>query len=443
MRRTVTDATEPADTMRSACVRALIAVSLCGFLGCYSLAGYVSPPPWSVLGLQIALGTGGLLHLPRVMFSRIYPLWPLFLFAIWAMATTVWAHDPMLTLKRSVMINIPALLLATLAMFDPSPQRTFAWVVRLLAALAILSAIFIAVVVLSGDPVTGSSIILTDEDSGRFGMMVGGRQFLSLGIEAPRYSGITNNPNGLALLSGVALVALVASGPAAIASRCVRLAILAVIVVLLVLTLARSAALFILVGLTMVVLLVNRWNVTATIAVTSVLALPFALAGLIAVGLMGNTALPLGEEDAPWELLHGGEAASLGQRAIIWLHMMRAALEVWPHGLGFGLTEEAVFQPLGFPTSAHSVPLTLLVETGLPGLALALLAWFRPVFGLLRAPILFPEQIGVIALLVALFSHQIFDASVFRYHWGYFLFAWLIGAAVNPRLSAVNGSDGR
>lgn len=439
MRRTVTDATEPANTMRSACVLALIAVSLCGFFGYYSRAGFVSPPPWSVLGLQIALGAVGLLYLPRVMFSRIYPLWPLFLFAIWAMATIAWAHDPMLTLKRSVLINVPALLLATLAMFDPAPQRTFAWVVRLLAVLAILSAIFIAVVVLAGDPVTGSSLILTDADSGSFGMMVAGRQFLSLGIEAARYSGITTNPNGLALLSGVALVAFVAAGPTAIASRWVRLAILAVIVGLLGVTLARSAALFILVGLTMLVLLGNRWNATATIAVASVLALPFALAGLTAAGLMGNTALPLGE----WELPDGGEAASLGQRAIIWLHMMHAALEVWPHGLGFGLTEEAVFQPLGFPTSAHTVPLTLLVETGLPGLALALLAWFRPVFGLLRAPILFPAQTGVIALLVALFAHQIFDASVFRYHWGHFLFAWLIGAAVNPRLSAVNGSDGR
>lgn len=439
MRRTVADTAEAVDTRQPACVLALLAVSLCGFFGFYGPTGFVSLPPWSLLGLQIALGASGLLLLPRAALSRIFVLWPLFLFAAWAMATSVWAYDPALTMQRAALINVPAVLLAILAMFDPSPQRTVVWIVRLLATLAVLSTIFIVVVVLAGEPVTDSSLILVDTGLGSFGMMVGGRQFLSLGIEAARYSGITTNPNGLALLSGVTLVTFIAVGPSAIASRWIRIAILAVIIGLMAVTLARSAALLVLVGLTMLVLLRIPSSVAATITVTSVLALPLVLAGLTVAGSMGGNELPLEE----WQRPDGGEAASLGQRAVIWLHMMRTALDVWPHGLGFGLTEEAVFRPLGFPTSAHTVPLTLLVETGLPGLALAVLAWFRPVFRLLRSPAhLSPTGTAVVAVLVALFAHQIFDASAFRYHWGHFMLAWLIGAAANSRLSA-HGTNGR
>jgi len=435
---TVTDTDEATDARQSACVLAMLAASLCGFFGFYGPTGFVSLPPWSLLGLQIVLGTFGLLLLPRAALSRIFVLWPLFLFAAWAAATSIWSYDPPLAMQRAALINVPALLLAVLAMFDPSPQRTIVWIVRLLAALAILSAFFVVVIVLVGEPVGESSLILADTRLGRFGMMIGGRQFLSLGIEAARYSGITTNPNGLALLSGITLVAFVAVGPSAIASRWGRIAILAVLIALMAVTLARSAALLVLVGFAMLVLLRRRWNVFATVAVTSVIALPLALAALTAAGSMGNNELPLEE----WQQPDGGEAASLGQRSVIWLHMMRTALEVWPHGLGFGLTEEAVFRPLGFPTSAHTVPLTLLVETGLPGLALAMLAWFRPVFGLLRSRVrLSPAGIAIVALLVAIFAHQVFDASAFRYHWGHFTLAWLIGAAANSRLSTHGTND--
>lgn len=415
----------------STSVRAALAVGIVGFLGWYETSGFVSTPPVVVLGLQLACGLVSLSVLKRGDWRSVVPIWPLVLFAMWAATTATWSIDPSVALSRTALITIPALALAIGAAADPAPRSTFVWLVRLIAIICILSLIAIAAVVAFGETAPGQALRLIDLDSHAFGMTVGGRQFLSLGIEVARYSGLASNPNGLALLAAAAFVALVAAGREAFPSRLIRLGLAAAIVGLLAVTLARSAIVFAVTGVTLLLLLRQGWRRGALVAVTAVLALPALLAALTALGFMGGVDLPLDG----WERLEGGEAGDLGQRAVIWYRMLVVAMGVWPHGLGFGLTEEAVFLPLGFPTSAHSVPLTLLVETGVPGLALAVAAWIGPAYVLVRRRAAAdPTTIGVAALLVALFAHQVFDASAFRYHWGHFLLAWLIGVAANRRL---------
>lgn len=76
------------------------------------------------------------------------------------------------------------------------------------------------------------------------------------------------------------------------------------------------------------------------------------------------------------------------------------------------------------------MPLSLLLETGVVGLLLVLVVWFRPAFTLTRHDeTLSGTSIAVIALLIALFVHQTIDSSVFRYHWAHFIFVYLIGAS--------------
>jgi hypothetical protein len=117
------------------------------------------------------------------------------------------------------------------------------------------------------------------------------------------------------------------------------------------------------------------------------------------------------------------------QRADVWRLAIHAAADVWFQGLGFGMTQEALFTPLGIQTSAHSVPLSMLLETGIVGLLLSLIVWFLPVFTLTRTNTqLSNTSIAIVARLVALFVHQTVDSSVFRYHWAHFVFAYLIGA---------------
>ena len=94
------------------------------------------------------------------------------------------------------------------------------------------------------------------------------------------------------------------------------------------------------------------------------------------------------------------------------------------------MIQEVVYSPLGLNTGAHSVPLSTILETGILGMVLVLIAWLAPIFNAtqLGHP-LSVTNIAVIALLMGLFVHQAFDSSIFRYHWAHFIFVYLLGAS--------------
>ncbi|MGE0254609.1 MAG: O-antigen ligase family protein [Alphaproteobacteria bacterium] len=414
------------------CTLASMAVGIAGFSGFYDNSGFTTFPPSLVLGLQVVVGSVGVISIYRRDRRQLLPAWPLAAFAAWAAMTAAWSDLSLLSLQRTALINIPALLLTILALADPSPRRSFAFFVQGLVALAGLSGIFIATVLVASEPGQGE-LRLVGTSADAFGMMVAGRKFPTWGIELDRYSGLFSNPNGLALLAAVALVALVGAGEAVIADRRIRTVAMVGLAVLLAVTLSRASIVFLLVGLVAVATLRAGWRRMAAIFGLAVLLLPALLMVLTVLGFLGDihslSAVATGDQGRT-------EAFDAGDRAAIWYSMLQVAGTVWPWGIGFGLTQELLFAPLGYVATGHSVALTLLVETGLPGLVLALAAWFAGALRYLhRIRPVDRVVITVLALLLALYAHQAFDASVFRYHWGHFILAYLIGATLNDRLA--------
>ena len=128
----------------------------------------------------------------------------------------------------------------------------------------------------------------------------------------------------------------------------------------------------------------------------------------------------------------GGDFLSIGERSSIWVTSLQGAGEVWKTGIGFGLIEENLLNEAGYNSAAHSVPLTILVETGIVGLILFMVTWLRPVLKILtHCRDINPTAAGIASLLIALFVHQLFDSSIMRYHWLNFVFAALLGLALS------------
>ena len=122
----------------------------------------------------------------------------------------------------------------------------------------------------------------------------------------------------------------------------------------------------------------------------------------------------------------------MGERVSVWATSLHGAGGVWKTGVGFGLIEESLLKREGYNSAAHSIPLTILVETGILGLLLYMITWFWPVFKITTHPhYITRTTAGTISLLVALFVHQLFDSSVLRYHWLNFVFAALLGLTLN------------
>ena len=130
----------------------------------------------------------------------------------------------------------------------------------------------------------------------------------------------------------------------------------------------------------------------------------------------------------------------LRERSDAWHIAIETIRESWAIGRGFGLTEEASYHPRGLQTSAYSVTLSVLIEIGIIGLILVLIAWLAPVFAVTRhSSSMSPPVIAIVAILMGLFVHQVVDSSVFRYHWAHFIFVYLLGAGA--RLSTSRATE--
>jgi len=404
--------------------------SLVGFLGYYDAAGFVTPPPFVVLALQLIAAGGGILLFRTRLLGHISALMPLLLVAAWAGATLLWAEDPTTGLRRWLLVFVPGILLCAMAAADTRPRHTFNWFLVLVVTITIASGSFSALVSAFSDTrVSGESLrhMLIDVNGWTLGVAEGGRQSINLGFYVPRFSGLTSNPNSMGLFAAIALVGLCAVTQPKRDTRSAGLVlIIGLVAVLLLLSASRAAFAMAATGIFVVFLLRTDRRRMARAAMllicgsTVSLYLMTWLSG--AVPDPGNT-----------------EIFELRERAQVWGIAIQAIGNVWPLGLGFGLTQEAIYAPLGLATAAHSVTLSILLETGMIGLVLVLIAWFHPALRTTQANSLITSaDIAIVALLLGLFVHQTVDSSVFRYHWAHFVFVYLLGASAGLAGSRTN-----
>jgi len=387
-----------------------------------------------VLSLQLVFLVAAATICRHELRIQIWGLLPFLCLAAWSASTILWADDPFVSLKRWLIVFVPGLLMTYALAVDSKPNHKFNFLIYLFSIVSITSAVFNFVIVMFG---VREMALLGCDFSGRcnqkafdfhflwtgglqFGVLEGGRLFGELEIYIPRYSGITSNPNSVGLFSSLSVIGLVAItkirwnlktlGPAIL--------ILAVLCVL-ISSGSRAAYLMTIVGIFMVVTLRCNYPRLTSGLLCLVLISPVLLYG-VSVNLTG-------EDNIARE-----EILAIGERGPIWATSIYGAAEVWKTGLGFGLIEESLLTKEGHDSAAHSVPLTVLVETGILGLMLYIMTWFWPMFrSAIRSKNLTRTAVGIFSLLVALFVHQLFDSAILRYHWLNFVFTALLGLALS------------
>ena len=415
-------------------------VSLAGFLGYYDADGFVAPPPVIVLGLQVVGGLLAAVLLRDRLRVSLRGIAPLLLVAVWAAATLIWADDPVTAMRRWVLVFAPGLLLCALAASDPRPRQTFVWFVILVVTVTLLSGVFTALVLaLSGsiELHPGIEFVSIEIYGQNVGISVRGRVVDKVYI--PRFSGLTSNPNGVGLLAAIALIGL--SGirkPRTNSRRLGLVLVVAVVIAVLLMSGSRAALIAVVAGLFIATLL--RMNCRKLVR-TAVFVLCIFVPLLYLAPLLQNTSSsasmdfsepPSCEQCRVSDLVEIGnnEILQLRERSDVWQTAIRALGDTWFKGLGFGMAEEATYEDREQRTSAHSIPLTVLLETGVVGLLLVLTTWLRPIYlTTKRGRKITNTDIAIVAILTALFVHQAVDVSVLRYHWAHFIFVYLIGAS--------------
>lgn len=417
---------------------AALTVSLVGFLGYYTQNGFVSFPPAIVLSLQLLFLLAGAYFLRHHLAAGIYRIWPILAFSAWAFATSVISED-IIALRRAAIILTPGVLMCLLAILDPKPHQTFIRFTRLLTAISLLSAGFALLLATFGsrNSFSGEHILQLWNSPNAPGMQIGWRTIEAFGIKLQRPSGFTGNANSLGIITSLALICEVI--------RCMMkqklssrdLLIFFLLALTLASTVSRSALLFLFIAAAFLAIhYIAKLKRLAISAMTLIVAVPMVISALIVSGLIdAATSSP---PYTAGSVAHLYEAFHLRDRATIWAQVYDALGDYWLVGAGFSLIQEKVFSPLDMQTAAHSVPLSILIETGVIGLGLMLMAWFLPVVRAILHPITPPLLAGVTAILVALYGHQIFDSSIFRYHFLHFVFCYFLGTISNPALLSDN-----
>ncbi len=399
------------DAVASAGLLAALAVSQIGFLGYYDLGGFHTFAPVLVLAaLMVAL-------------------------AAWAGATALWSDNPVLVLRRAGLVFVPGVLVALLAAADCAPARTFSRVTWLLVTIAPVSTVFAVVLLTFGERIQlggdGMNVRLLDIGENGLGVAVAGRSFYFDGTLHFRTSGLSSNTNGAGIAAAVALACLLIPDSAGIARARVRATVAAILVAAIVLTLSRGALLF--VAVSGVLFAAYRLGgCRAALAVIAVVALlPIGVAVLIDSGaLYAAVGAGAGEAETIPEII------AVGEREGVSRIMYQAIATVWPHGLGFGLSQEAIFAPRGLATSAHSTQLAIVAETGIVGLALLLVAWLGYPIVRLATGSANGLAFGLAIVVTGLYAHQAFDSAAFRFHPLHLLIVYFIGVLANPLVSA-------
>ncbi|MBT06621.1 MAG: hypothetical protein CMM32_06870 [Rhodospirillaceae bacterium] len=414
-----------------------ISISIIGFLGFYSHREFITTPPIIVFATQLIALIAAATLSRKYLKTHIWGLMPFLCLALWSGLSVLWADQFLMSFKRWSIVFAPGILMLYALGTDQKPGQKFIFLVYLFSGIAIASLIYNLLIVTFGEMIPvlllGCGLdgingchpgpgVFHSLAIGNFelSLLQGGRYFTALDLYLPRYSGITSNPNSVGLIASLALIGLVAKSEVGWRLKNLGPSIMFLLVLFsLILSGSRAAYLMTMVGVIMVLLLRYNWLRLSSGILCLVLLSP--------VYLYGTSILSHGTYST-----FGGDFISLGERSSIWARSLQGVEESWKTGMGFGLIEEKLLSRPGYSSAAHSLPLTLLLETGIIGLILFIITWLRPVLKILgHSRDINSTTVGIASLLIALFVHQLFDSSIMRYHWLNFVFAALIGIALS------------
>lgn len=344
----------------------------------------------------------------------------------WASLTALMSEAPLLSLSRTAAVFLPGTLLVLLVAADPAPRRT-------LENLALALSVLVALLAAAGALI--SRFGATDVEGHRQTLSIGALSVAQLVVVGetpfPRIASFTENPNLLASWIAVAMTLTCYLQLSGRIPAWMAYALLLIDATALVLTLSRT-------GIATAFLALGVLNALALVVAPERRAKVWAAGNLFALAVAATlTTVALAE------MPHSPRfTLDVAERGLLWSLTLDAALAHPVFGVGFGVAKELVLVPHGLDYSPHQAYLTVLAETGVPGLALLLAIWLsglakafsgmlsrdaapgRP--GRLEAAVAF-------ALLSGLAAHQLFETSVTRV--GLLTCVWLYLVALSATSS--------
>lgn len=354
---------------------------------------------------------------------------------LWALLSSFWSGLADLSMRRALLVFIPALTLILLVYCERDPLRTF-WsfargMVYIGVALSLLG-LFLYFF--------GSTVFLTPWEGiqvFRLGPFSLAQVFHTLASRI-RISSLTGNPNSLAAYLMVSLVFTLAlySGRRLSLAGFLLLGGIQGLAMLLTYSRAGLGSLIIAVAICFFFTArgVNTKIIRVFLALAIILVLLFFMFGFISEGLEGA-------------FLQRTTALSLREQA--WSLVWNAFMERPFTGVGYGVSFESILQPAGIVRRTHNAHLGTLSEVGLIGYFLLLGAWLLGVaYGFYRARRCLGRAggpgiafVAIFALLTVLLLHQFFENLIPRYGFHTIYWIYLLAVATHPNPSGKAGED--
>jgi O-antigen ligase len=328
-----------------------------------------------------------------------------------------------LVLQRGIMIFLPGFILLTIAFSDARPLSTFFRIMKFMAWF--------------GAGLAFVGLLLFAFGSMRSTIGLGTINSLAIGplsLEQRIYgtpplfriSSLTGNPNALGALLLMSLLATAACYVAGLLRKFTMLLLMLVQAAGLLLTFSRNSIGIAVASLTMfAVLAAGRWEPRFVRAAGAGMAM--VLMGFLAFNFMPPAATAMVE-------VRVGQG--LNVRHELWRPLIASVAERPLLGVGFGVSGESILSHTNHEHSAHNAHLATLAEVGFIGYLVLAAFWGLGAYIGLRngsRPSTDQTRIAYITigiLLIGLFFHQGFEASILRFGARHFLWLYLVAAAV-------------
>lgn len=354
-----------------------------------------------------------------------------FLFLL-SIASALWGINQTLIFKRTLLIYVPSICLYLLVISDKKPVETFWKISKGLTYFgSFVSMIGILLYIFGSTVYTdyGRMQIIKIFDFHIKQSVLGIPPFL-------RISSLAGNPNNLASWLLITLTLTVAQRITGNISQSKIFFLGGLQAIALLLTFSRAG-----IGTTIIIIallyLLSTRNKMKVIKRTIFLVL---LLSVIFISL--NYSIKISP------VLANRLMVGLNERGPAWILLYNAFLQKPLFGTGFGVSYEGILEEHGLTITSHNLFLAIVSEIGLLGFSLFILIWLIGIYSayliarksfIINNPFLENVVIGstIIAILLGLIAHQIFEVKLFRYGFLNIFWVYLIGVALNPFLSGV------
>jgi hypothetical protein len=350
---------------------------------------------------------------------------------IFSLLSAYWSNSPRLVAQRSLMVWVPALLIALLSWSDTKPAETF---VRLCFGIWMF-ALFLAVI--------GLALYTFGTTSRQDDILV---QSLTVGpvtisqqlVGIPpfwRISSLAGNANTLALWCAHATVLGLYLHDTRRIGTPVFVTSSFLLAAALLLTFSRAGIAAFFMWLLLYLLLHSKKR-----QLVVVLFLLSAITIVVAQRLSENRIL---RQAVRIEV-------GLNIRDLLWAYLWQSFTDrVWT-GVGFGVSQEEILEMKGFEISGHNGHLIVLSEIGIVGYMVLVVVWMLPCINLLLLQRSSKDTIRIskimhlrtlVAILLGMFAYQLIEGSWTR--WGFHTLYWvyLCIAGLHPGLCDASGLD--